>query len=200
MDVYPTQARIYLSCDDNNEKLLNGFDAVLIDDQCREYKKKSEGITALGYSEGIEAYYYESSYFVKTKSLKIAIRNVNLLDKNKQRGDISYENRTIGNMPEGISIEKMKLNDDGGLILELNVNKNYKGYWDGVYQSVCSVYNKETDEEEGENGFTAWGDYENDRIATDYFLIDNFEENKYEMKWFVGDWIKLDTPVEISVK
>ena len=204
VDVYPTQARLYLSCDEDNDKLLTGFEAVLIDDQGREYINKSNGLTSSYDDNGNQAVnYYESSYFVETKSLKIAIREVSLLDKDRQWGDISYENRTIDNMPEGISIDEMKLNDEGGLILKLNISKKYKiCYGKTIYYQPCQPYNKETGENaESDGAFNVYGeDDEYGRVATEYCLIDDFEENKYEMEWYVGNWIKLEEPVEISVK
>lgn len=62
--------------------------------------------------------------------------------------------------------------------------------------------NKETGENaESDGAFNVYGeDDEYGRVATEYYLIDDFEENKYEMKWDVGNWIRLEEPVEISVK
>ena len=63
------------------------------------------------------------------------------------------------------------------------------------------IADKRNDNAESDGVFNVYGeDDEYGRVATEYCLIDDFEENKYEMEWFVGDWIKLDEPVEILVK
>ncbi len=197
LDVYPTQARLYISPDEENSKLITEIDAVIIDDKGREYVDKSNGLRAsYDEDENVKVSYYESSYFVKTKSLKVVIRQVDLLDKDKQFGDISLENKTIDNMPEGVLIDEMRLNDDGGLVIKLKASNKSRFYNGEAFYQPCDVYNKEDRE-------VALGDGVIEEFSGDgkaYFLINNFEEGKYQMIWKGGKWTKIEEPIEISVK
>ena len=207
LDVYPTQARLYFSCDNNeNSMMVADVEALLVDDKDREYNAKSQGITGTRDDEGnVATKYYESSYFAEAESLKVVIKSINLLDKDKSCGDISYENRSIDNMPEGISVQDMKLNADGSLMVKLNIQKSFlKNESDNkLYNRVVgSPFNKETDEYASDNGGINLDAVEGEEsdYRTDGFIINDYRENMYEMRWSFGEWTNLAEPVEISVE
>ena len=203
VDIYPTYAGVYFQMDSNNTDLIRDIEVVLRDEKGREYGKRFSGTQASEDAEGWQKW-IESSYFSEAKELTAVIKGVRLLPKEKQWGMISYNEKTIENMPENTTVHNMTLNDDGSLLVELEVEgeKMEDETVDRHYEQVVSMIYKRKDGTEGEiaDGYRAMSDAEKENVQIQSFTIPDYQENDCYVEWEYAPITELDQPIEIRVK
>ncbi len=226
LEIYPTQAKLFLHSEQENTARLNDISVTLYDDKGRKYEQNKNGTIGTYEENGnLAAKWYESSYFADTDSITAVIDGVEMIPEDKRYGMISLKNQSIENMPEGVSIKKMKLKKDGELKIELNVPAMYSK-WTSIMQ--WNYIGKE--EPEGDNdvnfaissrGITSEGtkvgsiisEHETNGVTVGKSLsigenpdfeethyIPNYTEGDYQVEWLYAPEMKLGTPVTVKIK
>ncbi|MDF2942731.1 MAG: hypothetical protein K0S01_1589 [Herbinix sp.] len=198
LDIYPTQAKLTLHADDNNSAVLRGIDIYFEDSKGERYGSKTNGWTASHDAEtnSLIIMLFESSYFTKTQSLKLCIEGISIIEKDKLYGIIDYAHKTISNLPEGVSIEKMNLS---GSLLELSFKVKYD-----ILNCATQIANS-TYYDFGGNEYTIdlWSSdvslYPEDTYFNTNFSIKDYEDNKYKLVWVYSLAQQLDVPIEIEL-
>lgn len=194
--VYPTQARLYISCDPANSAYLKSLAVTFEDENGNCYNPKTNGVTGTYGTDGlnINSLYYESSYFTKAKHLKLSINGISLLDKDKLYGIVQYEKKTITNLPEGVSVSKMELHDSSlFLTLQAALPKDYS-----VFPLFDTLYYDITGKEYYFNSISTGTDEVNHVSSYDYRLVD-FKDHYYKFRWSYAPLQTLEEPIEIKI-
>lgn len=225
LEVYPTQAKLLLRSDKENTAQLNDISVTLRDDKGREYEMNKNGVTGTYSEDGnLAAKWYESSYFTKTKSITAVVNGIDMIPTDKRYGMISLKNKTIENMPEGVSLKDMVLEKDGSLTITLNVQFEDNN-WTSVMQWEYIGGDAACDEEDyiiSSRGINSHGEKDNtvimesegnDGIISGYELeigqnpefdeehnIPNYKDGDYRVEWLYARETKLDTPIYLKIK
>ena len=151
LDVYPTQARLYFHCDDNNSSILKDLDIYFEDDKGVVYGARKNGLTGTGSPDSLnlESLYFESSYFAEADQLKMYIKGISIVGKDKLYDAFDYSKKTITNLPEGVTVDTMTLK---GSTLSLTL-KAYTEKLNKFNQIIDSTY---FDYEGNEYFFGSW--------------------------------------------
>ena len=196
--VYPTKSKLYFSTDGNNSALLNDIQITLYDEKGNSFPARSNGVTGSMSNNGdVLDKCYESPYFAKAKSITAVITSVAFMDKDSQKGIISFKNRNIENIPEGVRVSSMVLGDDGTLAVSLerapSVRRN------NVSAQVASTLYYDIDGNTYDlNNFLHMSDGGN--LKYEDFKIPNFEENKYMIEWIYAPSMHLSKPIKVEIK
>ena len=226
LEIYPTQAKLFLHSDKENTARLNDISVTLFDDKGRKYEQNKNGTVGTYEENGnLAAKWYESSYFANTDSITAVIDGVEMIPEDKRYGMISLKNQSIENMPEGISIQEMALEKDGQLKIELNVPSMYSKWAYIMQWEYIGKKKPENDDDIGfvvsSRGITSEGKKE-DRIISEHktngvsvgeslsigdhpnfeetHYIPDYTEGDYQVEWLYAPETKLDTPVSIKIK
>lgn len=182
LDIYPTQAKLYIQTDIQNDAIVKGLDIFLMDEKEKHYNARSNGITGTlsPSSNEIDSIWFDSCYFTRAKHLKLYINGVSLIDKDKQYGSIQNKTKSITNLPKGIVIKKMDLKKHTlYFTLEATYGEHdcineilYPSYFDNIgneysFGSVCV-------DSHNING---------KRIIFANYKIKNFKEDTYKVQW-----------------
>lgn len=225
LEIYPTQAKLFLHSDEKNTARLNDISVTLYDDKGRKYEQNKNGTVGTYEENGnLAAKWYESSYFADTDSITAVIDGVEMIPEDKRYGMISLKNQNIENMPEGVSIKEMKQLKNGQLKIELNVpamdNKwvsimqwNYIGKEKPEEDNVDFIVSGKGITSEGEKGSTIISEHTTDGIAVGKELlvgknpsfdethyIPDYTEGDYQAEWLYAPETKLETPVTVKIK
>lgn len=200
LEVYPTQALLCFEADEENSDLLWGITILLQDDKGRTYSQRANGINGTFDEEGenLTVKWYESSYFNKTKEIKALITDVFLKSKEERYGKISYVNKSIEHMPEGVQISEMTLHPDNSLSVSLKAQKQGECWYPCI--------NSFTYQDEAGNTYdfpeyaaqTIYTDDEGHAVTT--FTIPNFQEDNFYIEWTYPEFEKLEKPIEVKIK
>jgi hypothetical protein len=196
LNIYPTRTRLYIECDKNNSAVLYDLGVYFEDEKGDVYDNRSNGIVAQGSPDSydIGAIYFESSYFSNAKALTMFITDITLLEKSKLYGDIDFENRTISNMPEGVIIDKMDLEQN---TLSFTLKAPYHKP-NSIYEVISSEY---FDHSGNTYYFGSWSTNTSDN--EDYFYVNyqisNYTDNKYRLRWSYAPLQVLEQPIPIKI-
>lgn len=226
LEIYPTQAKLFLHSDKKNTARLNDISVTLYDDKGRKYEQSKNGTVGTYEENGnLAAKWYESSYFADTDSITAVIDGIEMIPEDKRYGMISLKNQSIENMPEGVSIKEMKQEKNGQLKIELNVpamdskwaaimqwdyiGKEEPGGGDNVNFVVSSREITSNGKKEGSiisehdtDGVTVGKSLsigENPSFNETHYIPD-YTEGDYRAEWLYAPETKLDTPVTIKIK
>ncbi|MDF2537059.1 MAG: hypothetical protein K0S76_80 [Herbinix sp.] len=194
--VYPTKSKLYFSTDGNNSALLNDIQITLYDEKGNSFPALGDGMTSHN-GEVLERW-YESPYFAKAKSITAVITSVAFMDKDSQKGIISFKNRSIENIPEGVRVSSMVLGGDGTLAVSLE--KTLSVQHNDAYAQAASMRFSDI------NGNTYYLNnifwHSNDDVTLHYedFEIPNFEENNYLIEWIYAPSVDLSNPIKVEIK
>lgn len=200
LEVYPTQAMLCIEADKENSDLLWGATILLQDDKGRTYSERMSGTNGTFdvESDNLRTKWYESSYFNETKEITAVITDVFLKSKEERYGKISYANKSIEHMPEGVQISEMTLNDDGSLSVSIKARKQGECW----YPCIESFSYRDA-----EGIIYDFPEYASQTIYTDdeehavtTFTIPNFKEDNFYIEWIYPEFEKLEKPIEVKVK
>ena len=225
LEIYPTQAKLLLQSDKGNTARLNDISVLLYDDKGREYKQNRNGtVGTYGEDGNLDAKWYESSYFTDTDSITAVIDGVEMIPEEKRYGGISYKNKQIDNMPDGVSLKEMALEKEGRLKIELNVPEA-NGKWAYIMRWEYIGKEKPGDSDrdivvsaraissEGEKDGHVLSENETNGAITrkeltigenpsfdELHYIPDYTEGDYRAEWLYAPMVKLDTPVTVRIK
>lgn len=194
--VYPTKSKLYFSTDGNNSALLNDIQITLYDEKGNSFPARGEGV--ISNNGEIHDRWYESPYFAKAKSITAVITSVAFMDKDLQKGIISFNNRSIKNIPEGVRVSSMELSGDGTLAVSLEKTPSVRCN-DASAQAASMIYSDIYGNVYCLNNLY-W--HSNDDITLNYedFEIPNFEENMYLIEWIYAPSVDLSSPIKVEIK
>jgi len=201
LNIYPTQASLWLKTDEDNTAILNDIEVYLYDDRGKKYSepvlsyKRSDSFDQ---SSSMTKKWFDSAYFSKTDYICVVISAAEFIPKEKQYGEILYENQSISNIPEGVDME-MSLDEAGNLTISLVAAfEKWRFFVDLVdgktLENAEFVYPVETSQARS-------GDLE-DGTFYHYFTY-TFPANlagKYKLKWNYAPKTELEEPIEIILK
>lgn len=196
LDIYPTKTRLYLDCDDNNSAVLDDLGIYFKDEKGEIYDVRGNGITGTISNTdnyNIDSIYFDSSYFSDADSLTMYIEDISLIEKDQLFGEINYADKTITNLPKDITIDSMVLKDTTLTItLKADTGDLYR------QEQIISMEYYDTDN----NKYyikSLYGHTDNQGYYME-FKIDNYEDNKYKLRWTYAKAQVLEEPVVIKVK
>ena len=199
LEVYPSQIKLYLDCDKNNNAVIQYLNIYFKGDDGKIYDTPKNGLSASGTidSDDIGALYFESSYFKNTNSLTMYITGITSIEKDKQYGEINYSQRTITNLPKDVSIKSMELKDST-LYFTLVAHTNVPG---STFNLISSNY-YDTDENQYNLGsWTCGQDTSTDEYTfNSNYHIDHYEDGKYLVKWSYQEEQVLEKPIKLVIK
>lgn len=225
LEIYPTQAKLFLHSDQKNTARLNDISVTLYDDKGRKYEQKKNGTTGTYETDGnLAAKWYESSYFADTDSITAVVDGVVMIPENKRYGMISLKAKSIENIPEGVSIKGMTREKDGCLKIELNFPSE-----NGIITPIMqwNYIGKKKPEDNDVNviisgsGITSSGEKKENIVSEhvtngfsigegipigenptfdEIHYISNYTEGDYQAEWLYAPETKLGTPVTIQIK
>lgn len=194
--IYPTKSKLYFSTDDNNSALLNDIQITLYDENGNSYPARGEG---MNYNNGeVHDRWYESPYFAKAESITAVITSVAFMDKDLQKGIISFNKRSIENIPDGVRVSSMVLGDDGTLAVSLEKTP-FVRYNDASAQAASMIYSDIDGNTYCLNNF-CWHSNDDNTAKYEDFEISNFEENKYLIEWIYAPSVDLSSPIKVEIK
>lgn len=194
IEVYPTMTRLFYSEDTDNSYELIDMDVVLKDNKGNEYEKMQEADMSIEDETGTitgMATSFNSSYFDANDSLQVEIRGVSWDYGYSTEQDVSYEKKSVGDLPEEIELLGMEMDEDKTLTIQFRVFGNDDlSYFYEVYNAetgdYCETISMEEDTEEG-----YW-------IQVESILY--FTEGEYTFRWGKQETKKLDKPIQLEVK
>lgn len=194
VELYPTMTILSYSEDVENSYLLVDMDMVLVDDEGNEYEKIQSGERYIGDEEGMItniAACFNSTYFEETESLQVEIRGVSWDYGYSEDTDVSYERKSVGDLPKEIELLGMEMVEDKTLTIQLRVFSNDDlGYLYELYNVETGDYSETISvEEDTEEGY--WIHVES---------IPYFKEGEYVFRWGKQETKKLDKPIRLQVK
>jgi len=195
LDVYPTQSKLILECNNDNTSILRSLDSWLEDDNGNQYMVKSNGVVSTSEvnNDNISSLWFESSYFTTTKNLTLYITGATLQDKDKMYGYLDYEKRTITNLPEGVTVQNMYKQDSTLFILldcisqKANHVTDLVGYdyWiNGISYSLSGI-----------SSYTSEDNYS----FNVSFQINDYSGGDLKLKWIYASNKTLGTPIIIKL-
>ena len=194
IEVYPTMTRVFYSENIDNTYELIDIDVILKDDEGNEYEKMEESDMFIedetGTITGI-ATSFRSSYFKEDVSLQVEIRGVSWDYGYSPEQDVSYEKKSVGELPEEIELLGMEMDEDKTLTIQFRVFSNDDlGYFYELYHVETGDSSETISmEEDTEEGY--WIHVES---------IPYFTEGKYTFRWGKWDAKKLEKPIQLKVK
>jgi hypothetical protein len=198
LEIYPTQAKLILDTDVHNDSLIRGIDLYFKDNDGNIYNPKTFGMSNVyDYSTyDLSCIQFESSYFTDASLLNLYINGISIVEKDKKYGVIDYSNRTITNLPEGVSITSMMLNGSD-LDIELKAENNSMKVKDAMIDMV--YYDQEFNSYHiDQMGMTSYG--ENATSFHNDFTIKNFVDKKFQIRWLYGPLQRLSKPMKLNFK
>lgn len=190
LDIYPTQAKLYIQTDTENKAIIKGLDLYLVDEKGKHYNARTNGITQTlsSSSNELDSIWFDSCYFTNSKHLTLYINGIFIIDKDKKYGIIQYDTKTITNLPKGITVNKMNLKKHTlSFTLEATYGKN-----DCIKEFLYPSY---FDNNGNEYSFGSFNIESNNiqgiRIIFSEYKIKNFKENTYKVQW---DYARQEVP------
>jgi hypothetical protein len=198
LDIYPTKTRLFLDCDEHNSAVLDNLSICFEDEKGEIYDIRGNGITGTfssDDSQDIDSIYFESSYFSEAKRLTMYIKGISLIEKDKLFGEISFADKTITNLPEDITVASMELNAS---VLTF-ILKADTGDPDRQEQLISLEY---YDTNDNKYYFTSYHEsrYPDDPSYYVEYRIENYEDNKYKLRWLYTIPQTLEEPIKVSIK
>lgn len=207
IDIYPTQAKLYFTPAATNDKLLKEIQIMLKDQQGQTYPPRAQGVTGTIANGEVLSLWYESPYFSNAESLAAVMTAATFFDKSARYGSIDVATNTIGNLPEGVTVASMILNERGALEIALKVQTNE----DGIGRTAVGGYvGPKGSGWFDESGYSIWTNHWSDALngfvgeeADGYlyhvFTIPNYQDGAYSLEWELGSRVPLPEPLIIPL-
>ncbi len=198
LDIYPTQSILHLDYDDKNSAVIDGLEVTFEDEKGNMYGVPTgDGVTAWseGEDQGALALYYESSYFSDSSDLTLYINGIRMKDKDKLYGEIDYSRKTITNMPEGVSVDSMTMEDTTLVVVIKNASERPNSF-----QQVIPFEYYDTEGNCYSTDFNMAAKPEDKSTVYTTLRIKNYEEHRYKVKWIYTPVQSLDIPVTVQIK
>jgi hypothetical protein len=198
LDIYPTQSILHLDYDDKNSAVIDGLEVTFEDEKGNMYGVPTgDGVTAWseGEDQGALALYYESSYFSDSSDLTLYINGIRMKDKDKLYGEIDYSRKTITNMPEGVSVDSMTMEDTTLVVVIKNASERPNSF-----QQVIPFEYYDTEGNCYSTDFNMAAKPEDKSTLYTTLRIKNYEEHRYKVKWIYTPVQSLDIPVTVQIK
>lgn len=195
INIYPTSAKLFLDYDDNNSAVIQNLDVYYKDNDDNIYGLNKSGICmSSGDAFDVSAIYSESSYFSKSDHLSMYIYGISMLDKVRLYSEISYQDKVITNIPEGITLTRMELKNS-----DLYIDFKFK--YD-ISSNILQIFGLDYYDLDGKQYYffpmCVSPDVEGN--TTVHLKIPNYEDNKYRLRWNYPTTQVLDEPIEIKIK
>lgn len=192
IEVYPTMTILSYSENVENSYVLEDVDMVLVDDKGNKYEKIQNGERYIGDATGMIsniASCFDSVYFKEIDSLQVEIREVSWDYGDSPEQDVSYEKKSVGELPEEIELLEMELDVDNTLTIR------FRTYDTELVNYNTDVYDTETGDgceyDMVEDGDSHW-------IIT--YTIPDYREGMCKFSWGKSEDKILDNPILIKVK
>ncbi len=194
--IYPTQSRLYLEYADDNTAKIQDLDITFTDDKGNTYGTSKGGLTGLG-SEDVfkQSLFYESSFFADAKHLTLSIQGITMIKMEVLYGEVRYDEKTITNLPDGVTVDSMEMRDNdlyitlrtvvrtgeyNQLISQTYYDSNFKEYYFNSYSASTTIAEDET-------------------IYQVHYIIPDFIDHQYLIQWNYNPVQKFSSPIEIKI-
>ncbi|MHB8127697.1 MAG: DUF4179 domain-containing protein [Mobilitalea sp.] len=196
LDIYPSQARLYFLFDENNSALVDELNIYFEDNMGAIYDTKKNGISGTGTADSFDigSIYFESSYFAGADQLKLYIDGISIIEKDQLYGEVNFSQKTITNLPGGVTIDTMELKDST-LLIRLKVTSDKPN---NLSEIISSIY---YDLDGNEINFGSWSTgTDNEFTYISEYKIANYEDNKYKIRWAYSPQQLLEEPIILDIK
>lgn len=194
LKVYPTKTKLIIHEDTANDKRLCEMDAELLDKNGEECTRTNECIQAIcGENGELTGYYlcYESNFFADTQGLQIVLKGAEWESVDVASAAVSYENKSVGVLPEKCELLEMQMDSDNTLLLRLKMQSTEDlTYSDEVWNEETGDFCEDTN----------WDDYEEEGYYIREYRIANYQEGMYKMNITKYEWVRPENPILIDVK
>lgn len=191
IEVYPAMTRLFYSEDVENTYELTDIDVILKDDKGNKYEKMEESDMCIEDETGVigTATSFRSSYFEEDVSIQIEIRGVAWDYGVSPEQEISYEKKSIDDLPKEIELLGMELDADNTLTIQLKeCDTELVNYYTELYYV-----------ETGDGcEFDMVEDGEEQWIFT--YTIPNYREGMCMFSWGKEEDKILEKPIVVKVK
>ena len=195
VEVYPTRTRLVFYGKEENTKELLGLHAVLLDQKENEYQPLSEqeGVQYLNDESNLnitkQYQDYDTSFFSKINTFQVEIRGVWWKYVSPIEQEVSYEKKSVGELPEGMELLKMEMDE------EKTVTIQFREYSTDLLSCTSDVYDAETgdacDREVVLDG---------DSYVIVTYKIPNYWEGKCKFRWERSEDITLEKPIRVKMQ
>lgn len=203
LEIHPTQSKLYFQADPDNTAYLQGLAGYLEDEFGNRCEiKRSGAIGASVYHEDVDYWemdelWLDSSYFFDSEEITIYFTAVKLVEKAERLGLVSYERRTVENLPHGVTLQDMVLDENGSLEIWLHTEEQGGILYDVTTRYFDAADNPHFfDETPGVMQSTAAGGDETGFLNR--IVIPNFEEKNCYLEFITSSAIPLKEPVVIT--
>lgn len=192
LEIYPTKARLFLSYDEKNTSIVKDLDIHFQDNKGNIYDPATGWIGgSFDSNNNISTKDYESSYFTNAKGLTLFINGISMIDKGKQFGKIDYKNKTITNLPKGITVTSMNM-EGRNLNIELTSLPGYKN----TRNSPISMNYYDMDGTTYAMGITFGSDGKTNRVG---FTINDYKDQQYKIMWSYPSMEKINPAIQLNI-
>ncbi len=195
VEVYPTRTRLVFYGKEENTKELLGLHAVLLDQKGNEYQPllEQEGGQYLNDESdlNITKQYqdFDTSFFSKANTFQVEIRGVWWKYVSPIEQEISYEKKSVGELPEGMELLKMEMDE------EKTVTIQFREYSTNLLSCTSDVYDAETGDACDRDVVLDGDSYV---IVT--YIIPNYWEGKCKFRWERLEDITLEKPIRVKMQ
>jgi len=139
---------------------------------------------------------FESSFFKDFDQLTMLINGISLTEKDKLYGEIDTEQKTIENMPPGVFIDKMELNDST-LSFTLGAPTDTPDKYSELISSLYYDINGNT-----YNFNSSITSFRESNVSIFYseYKINNYQDKKFKIQWIYSLEQTLEDPIIINIK
>lgn len=194
--IYPTQSRLYFEYDEGNTAIIENLDITFTDDKGNSYGNSKGGISGTGSGTDLkQSLFYESSFFADAKHLTLSINGITMIKKEELYGEVRYDDKTITNLPGGVTVDAMEMRDSDLYITLRNVVRT------GEYGELISpTYYDINSKEYYFNSHSASTTIEEvETIYQVYYVIPNFIDHHFLLQWNYSPMRALAAPIEIQI-
>ncbi len=194
--IYPTQSRLYFEYVESNTAIIENLDIIFTDDKGNTYGTSKGGITGTGSGTDLkQSLFYESSFFADAKHLTLSIQGITMIKKEELYGEVRYDDKTITNLPEGVTVEAMEMREKDLYITLRTVVRT-----DELGELISSNYYDINSKEYHFKSLSSSTTIEKDEtIYQVYYVIPDFIDHHFLLQWNYSPMRALTAPIEIQI-
>lgn len=200
LEVYPSNARLKLANDPDNELILKGLYFYLEDERGNRYETEG-GLSGLSNSD--TGFYFDSRvsspYFTDPKHLTLYITGAEWLDESKSAVTVDIAGGTATGLPEGATYEGTNsYPGEDFLALVFRVPRLPNG---GVYGSLFQLgYTDPTGETHEVTSGGSSSDDDKDTFEAMFLLPLDYKYDTVTLDLTITQWGSFDQPVTVEIK
>jgi hypothetical protein len=194
--IYPTQSRLYFEYVEGNTAIIEKLDITFADDKGNLYGTSKGGISGTGSGTDLkQSLFYESSFFADAKHLTLSIQGITMIKKEELYGEVRYDDKTITNLPEGVTVDAMEMRENDLYLTLRTVVRT-----DEVGELISSNYYDINSKEYHFKSLSASSTTEEgETIYQLYYVIPDFIDHHFLLQWNYSAMRALTAPIEIQV-